>query len=270
MAFSRIVEVSIGPTGQLGTTIRDLRITFSINKTQAESENTAEIMIYNLKKETADKVGVEGNKVILRAGYEDEGVKNLFFGDITRVQNKKEGTETVLTIEAKDGVESVVDSNIILSYDAGTLVKTVIDEITNTIGLPIGNQIIYPTTIYNNGYAFIGKATVALTEVLNFINKKWTIQNEQLIIYEDGETILNTGLKLTSSTGLIGQPEKLVDEDGIIKWNVQSLLFPQLVPGSQIEISSDAVNGFFNIETSAFSGDNFDSDFAVTCEVSAI
>ncbi len=279
MAFKRVIELTIGPPGELGKKIKDLRINFSIEKTDTESQNIANIKIYNLSKETSSEVGKVNNKVILRAGYEDEtGISNLFFGDIKSAIDRKEGVARILEINAYDGYANVQNKNISISFSAGTPVQQVFDNIVDVFGLPLTNPIVNLSGQYVNGYSFVGKAKDALTEVLKRVNKDWTIQNQQLVILSPGETIERTGLLLSSDTGLIDQPEALNDsdenqletDDVPKRWRIKSLLYPQLLPGAEIQVRSNIVNGIFRVETANFEGDNFEGDFIAEIEVIAV
>ena len=83
MAFGRKVEVSIGPPGEIGNKFTGIRINFKIDKTLQQSPNQASVKLYNITRENALKIAKADNKLIVRAGYEDEGnVKSLFFGNV--------------------------------------------------------------------------------------------------------------------------------------------------------------------------------------------
>lgn len=274
MAFKRLIEVSSGPAGGFGKQINDLRMSFEVNKTDQKSPNTAKITIYNLSRSSANEMGRIKNKVIIRAGYEDEGgLKSLFFGDLTRSNFKKSGTETMLEIEAVDGRLNLSETIISIGLAGDTPVQTVVEQILRFFTIPLAAPLNLPRKLYKYGYSFIGKAKDALTEALRYVGYFWTIINEQLFIFQDGRSLSRSGLFLTPTTGLINIPETLTDSDkqtdpseAPTRWKVTCLLFPQLSPGAEFEIQSKVLSAGLTVESSSFKGDNYEGDFITVVE----
>jgi len=275
MAFNRSIELSVIPKNGTSTIIKNLRITFTVEKTLTESTNKGTIRVWNLSEATRSKIKAK-NKVVLRAGYEDEGTANLFFGDIQIVTNEKDTINRITEIEAFDGKEKIQNTNISLTFGAGTPVQTVFLAIVNAIGLPLANAAVILPGQYAGGFAFVGKVKDALTEILRRSERTWSIQNEQLAIHKENEVLFTSGLVISPETGLIGVPqsvdntdEKQGENETVLKrWRVRSLLFPQLVPGALIQLKTKTVNGFFKIETVSYEGDNYEGDF--TCEMEVV
>jgi len=273
LAFNRLIELQIGRPGEIGLLIKDLRISFSIEKSDTESANMAIIQIYNLTDNTVKKINRAGNILILRAGYEDEGIKTLFFGTIINSTDIKTGTERILEIQVADGVENIQDKNLTISYSAGTTVQKIFNDLVLLFGLPLTNIGLILSGQYINGWSFCGKIKDAITEVLDKVNLSWTIQNNQLVVVERGKSVERTGLFLTPDTGLLDSPESLVDtdlkptEDPPARYKVKSLLFPQLFPGVDFRLKSEKVSGTFKVETAKFSGDNYEGEFLCELEV---
>ena len=274
MAFNRLIELQIGIPGEIGIVIKDLRISFNVEKTDTESANKAEIQIYNLTDDTSNKIGKAGNFVIIKAGYIDEGINNLFFGNVTYSLSKKAGTEKILQIQAVDGVNNIQDINITVTYNAGTTIQKIFNDMVLLYGLPLTNTNLILPGQYVNGYSFTGKVKDALSQVLGRLNLSWTIQNNQLVVIESDKAIERTGLLISPNTGLIGSPEILIDtdteptEEPPVKYKIKCLLFPQLFPGVEFKLQSEKVNGTFKIETAKFTGDNYEGDFI--CELEAV
>jgi len=274
LAFNRLIELQIGIPGEIGTIIKDLRISFNVEKTDTESANKAEIQIYNLTDDTSNKIGKAGNFVIIKAGYIDEGINNLFFGNVTYSLSKKTGTEKILQIQAVDGVNNIQDINITVTYNAGTTIQKIFNDMVLLYGLPLTNTNLILPGQYVNGYVFTGKVKDALSQVLGRLNLSWTIQNNQLVVIESDKAIERTGLLISPNTGLIGSPEILIDtdteptEEPPVKYKIKCLLFPQLFPGVEFKLQSEKVNGTFKIETAKFTGDNYEGDFV--CELEAV
>jgi len=278
MAFNRVVEVLLGPAGSIGTLIKDLRISFKVIKTEKESTNSASIMIHNMDRNTANKVAVAKNKVILRAGYSDEGIANLFFGDITSVTISKDGTDRILEIKAHDGQYAIQNKNITVSYSAGTTKQKIFNDLVLAFGIPLANQSVVVSGQYSNGWAFAGKVKDALSELLESVNKNWSIQNEQLVVSGSNDVIQRTGLLISPDTGLIDMPESLSDQDEKQtenidvpkRFRIKCLLFPQLFPNIELKLQSSTVNGTYKVESVSFTGDNYEGDFMSDVQVVSI
>lgn len=278
MAFNKRLEVIIGPDGGQGVLIKDLYIKFEVKKSDSESMNSAEVEIYNLSNETIDKINKAGNKIVIRAGYLDEGLSPLFFGNIIQSIVRKEGGERILKIDAQDGEKSYSKKKISLSYKEGTKAFIIADAIMNNLGLPVfGRENINRNIEYTIGYSFIGMAKTALSEVLAHCKCSWTIQNESIVIISEGGTIQDTGLLLSADSGLVelNPAEEENNKSGkkkIKKMTVKTLLFPQLVPGSKCKIISKAanINAFFKVRSGKYFGDNRGGDFFNELEVDVI
>jgi len=266
MAFIRKAQLVVGKPGDPGIEIDKLRITFDIKKTTENTANEATISLFNIGQTTRNLVREEGSQVILRAGYENgDGLQSLFFGGITRVEEKRGGTDHETIIEAYDGRSSRNSVQVSLSYGAGSKASNIVNDIVSALGLSLGNR---PqlNAEFNHGFSFAGLAKDALTRVLDAEGFTWSIQNEQLYITRPDEAPEVTAVVLSPNTGMIGRPED-ISEDGVTKWRIQSLLFPQIIPRSIVEVESVDLSGQYRVEVAEFTGDTFGGDYMTTIEV---
>jgi hypothetical protein len=279
MAFKKKLEIIIGPEGGEGVLITDLFMTFEISKSDTESLNTASVKIYNLSRETEEKICIAGNKIVIRAGYEDEGISSLFFGNIIKAGTSKEKTERLLTIEAQDGEKVYTTKKTALSFKAGTKAYVVADSIFNLLAMPVfGKENINKNIEYTIGYSFIGMAKSALSDVLAHCACSWTIQNESIIIIKNGGVVQDSGLLLGYDNGLISveiaedYQSKHTKKSPPKKMTVKTILFPQLVPGTKCKIVSTVKNidAWFKVRSGKYFGDNRGGDFCCECEVDIV
>ncbi len=275
MAFKRIIEISSGPEGGIGRKVTENYMSFEIERSLTSSVNKAKVKIYNLSQETVAAMGKAGNKLVISAGYEDEGgAAALFFGDINKVTTEQKGVDKVLEMEAFDGQKAVQGKNVVLSFTKGTPTQTVLNTILGVLALPLGSVIPPITSVYSGGYCYAGKAVGALTQVLAREGLKWSIQNEALVVYKDGEIFTPTTLKLTADSGLLSvAPVDQTPGPGtgkkVIKgtsYKFEALLFPQLLPGAQVFIQSTVVIGAVVVQAVKLRGDNRTGDFKCECE----
>ena len=95
MAFGRVVQLLVGKfekgNESSGETVLDLsqfEMIFDVIRSVEWYDNGAEITIYNPSPDTLNTILNEGNSVILKAGYADEGgAKTIFAGQIASEHN---------------------------------------------------------------------------------------------------------------------------------------------------------------------------------------
>jgi hypothetical protein len=279
MAFLRHVEITVGPKNGEGFKIDGLKIAFSIEKTDSTEPNKGKVQIYNLSKETSGKVTVAGNHITLKAGYEDETVAAILFGDVLSGDRHRDGSDYITELEVFDSRAAVMSSQVSVSYAKETEASTVIQAFLDAIGKPYkGADLIPSGEKYPHGYAFIGMATDGLRDVLNRFDLTYTMQNEMLYILKPGEAADNTGLKLTFGTGLLTNPQPVSDKTGkddeeaeaSNRWKFSTMLFPELNPGAACKVESETLNGDVVVKKAVSSGDNWDSDFRIDIEAEAL
>jgi hypothetical protein len=279
MAFLRHVEITVGPYKGEGFKIDGLKIAFSIEKTDSTDPNKGKIQIYNLSVETSGKVTVAGNHITLKAGYEDETVAAIFFGDVLSGVRKRSGNDYITELEVFDSRSAVMASQVSHSYAKDTEASTVVQAFLDAIGKPyIGVDLIPSGEKYPHGYTFIGMATDGLRDVLNRFDLTYTMQNEMLYILKPGEAADNTGLKLSFKTGLLTNPQPVSDKTGegdekteaANRWKFSTMLFPELNPGAACKVESETLNGDVVVKKAVFSGDNWDGDFRIDIEAEAL
>ena len=279
MAFSRIVEVIIGPKGGEGIKINGLKISFDIEKTDKPESNTAKIEIFNLSKETHDKVCIAGNHCTLKAGYADETIAAILFGDVVKGTRRKSGTEYITEIEVKDGRIAVMAGLVSVSYAKDTDALTIVQDMIDAIGLPSkGTELIPSDAKYPCSFSDIGQASEILREVLNKYDLRYTIQNEMIYILKEGEASESTGLRLAPETGLLTIPQPVSDktqetdttQDAPNNWEFRTMLFPQLIPGAACKVESSTITTEMKVIKAKFFGDNWLSDFAIDIEAEVL
>jgi hypothetical protein len=279
MAFMRQVEVIIGPKGGEGVKINGLKTAFEIEKTDKPETNTAKISIYNLSKDTHDKICAAGNHCTLKAGYADEAAAAILFGDVVKGIRKRSGVDYVTELEVKDGRVAVMAGQVSVSYAKDTDALAVVQDLIDAIGLPSkGTELIPPDAKYPGAFADIGQAADILRKVLNKYDLRYTIQNEMIYILKEGEASEAAGLRLTPETGLLTIPQPVSDKteetdaakEAANKWAFRTMLFPQLIPGAACKVETATISMEMKIVKAKFTGDNRLSDFAVDIEAEAL
>ena len=114
--FKRDVSVSIGPRngaalsfstqGNTTNVVRDtnLKISFNVSKDTNVEENTCSVKIYNMTKESFNAINAaEDLQLLLKVGYVVNS-DTIFFGDVRTINYYREGSNTVVSIDAFEGL----------------------------------------------------------------------------------------------------------------------------------------------------------------------
>jgi hypothetical protein len=220
----------------------DLRVTFDIKKTGDMNPNEAEISICNLSKQSREFIK-EKMVIILDAGYIDKNLHGqLFKGQIAIVNEGREGTDWIVTVNAKDSLKEVRDTYVSHSFsektDEGDVIRWLANKLNVTIGSLRGLGL--SKRKYNHGRALSGNAMQKLNELCKTNGLKAIIADGVLHIIPVNESINSTAIRLDESSGLIGSPERI--EKG---YKVMSLLRYEINPGTLIDIKSRRIAGPF-------------------------
>lgn len=293
--FGRVAELVVGKSGGNGILIKDLRVSFGIEKTASETLNNSKISIYNLNPDNRKLVETPNNAVILKAGYsEDIGAITIFVGIIRRSLTIREGVDWVTELELDDGLIAYRDSKFSLTFPPGAKGSDVIAGVAKEFDLPV---LPIPADIasktYPNGFSFVGRSRDAMGKVCQYLGAEWSIQNQQIQVLKKGGVAKRTAILLSPETGLIGSPaleaKTLSDKaaakqgittnsSGVIKRNTEkngdikerleiqgykckSLLQPTILPGDLVKLKSEGIDNFFKVEKVVHSGDNFGADW---------
>jgi hypothetical protein len=282
MPFDRRVQVDIIRKGAvLALRVEGLRVVFDITKDSKVASNIAKIQIYNLAKNTRNERFQElKDQVIIRAGYADESLDEIFHGDLLTVSHPKQEADIVTSIEASDGQSALRTSHASLSYAEGASVKQVLQDVAKSMGLPVKSQDYlaqFQDEKFLQGFAFHGRAQDALSKVTARAGLEWSIQGNQLQILKRGGVLpqpLNQIPVLSPGHGLIGSPERLqrLGGDSPEKkppgWKIKSVLVPRLDPGGQIGLQCDDVPRAtaYRIQAVHHQGDTHGDDFFTETE----
>lgn len=280
--YGRSVSVSVGLRGQPALLVKNLRITFKIEKTLEKTPNNSVIEIYNLSDESRAVFEQKTAAIRVTAGYGDRA-KDIFIGDIATVVTKRSGADLITSVEAGDGLLSYQTKEADLSFAPGAKAGTVLDQLTNAFGLIKGEvQGFNSNDEYLNGASFSGKVHEHLDTLIGKQSGlSWSIQDSQLQILPKGKGSTRPAVFLTPSTGLVGSPFKRVvlqqdiakKQDGKDAENgvqVKSLLNPEITPGRLIRVEARFVSGTFKAEKVIHSGDTHGQTYYSDVEAIAV
>lgn len=269
--YDRYAQLIIAPlSGGAGIELVGLRFNFNVKKTKTSEPNTATIKIYNLAQNTRDNIQAKNQGIVLSAGYRDYS-ERLFVGVIKRLEHKRDNTEIVTEMECKDGgIDLSRSVEFKKSYASGTSKLRIIKDILKAMPHVIEGKISSDATsgVIPGKLALSGGARIVLNKLARAWGFEWSVQNGALNILELGTgTITNQAMAivLKPNTGLIGSPVKT---DRGAKF--QSLLIPDIVPGSYITLESEFLSGHYKAETVTHAGDTHGNEWTTDVEARSL
>ena len=251
--LSETESIDINPKDNL---VEPLRITFEGEKSAtSQGLNKLNISIYNLKKETRDRIfkdkenRIDYFQVILLVGYKNTQKDTVFKGDIFQAFTEKKDNDYITNIICDSGGFDYKNS-----FTSKTLTKQddVVDQLLKDMpntqkGLitTTGDQIPRMKVLFGS--------TVELINQEAGVNANWFIDDEKLYILKDDELISDVAVNLNSNTGLLGVPTRantLVEAVTLINPSIR-------LRGLVNLLSSEAknLNGLYTVDTIKFSGD---------------
>lgn len=262
-------------------TSRALHIKFSIEKTDGSTLNTTKMQLWNLNKNQIATLAKEGCEIELYAGY-GESRPCIFKGTVSLVTEELDGSDRLIEFEVVDGFAEVNDTYVSLSYRGKIEVRKIIEDLTNKLAMPVvfsdkaKQRLLY--VYYTNGYAYVGKAKKALSQMCTKADCKYTIQNGIVQITRSSEAVSKIVHKLSKSTGLIGIPKKLYnsavnstesDAATATLYGYEVVFFMNGAIGinDMVYLESSIVTGTFRVSTLKIEGDNLSGDWQCTAEL---
>lgn len=312
--FSRKIKLEIFHSGPADnpksryraqkTTIEGLDINFDVVSSIDSDPNQAKIVVYNLAKETRDKIQTAHLGVKLYAGY-GEDVALIFSGTTNNIIHTKEGVDWVTTIYSGDGEKEYLAKKFNKSYKEGTKISKIIDDLAWELEM----SLVWDSTKFNQtlllGASYVGLVKDVLNNLANEYDFTWYILDEAIEIFARGENQSRYAFvpTLRADTGMIGSPSKVIwtepdDKEKAEKKRseknkevddtekavgVTALLNPEIKPGRLIKIeavqsnddtgklfkgknTSSDLNGVYVCERVHYFGSNYGVEYYVEVE----
>lgn len=208
------------------------RIGFKVEKDETGRANKAEIKIYNLSQDSLSYLEQSNLIVFLRVGYGDV-LSTLFFGDIIRFNEKREGADIVTTLECGDCENVLRTANIQVGFGAGVTNREIFKIAYEKLLVSIGRMDELPLVTFNNGFSYSGQVSKLLDQLTKQVNYKWMIQDGELLLLAPKKTDQAKAVFLSPETGLLGYPTKT--KEGV---EFDALLSADIRPGRAVVVES--------------------------------
>lgn len=275
LLFGRKIELYIINRQKNTTTtldIKDLRITFDVDKSSVSDPNKGSVTIYGLSEKSRALIQDRTktnlySSILLQAGYGTE-IGKIVEADIVTSKHAEQGAETITTLQCADGDYALRNVFFDKSYKAKTdikaIVKDILQELKNTGKVNLNNTVNNVTShTLQNGTSFTGQVQSILDNLLRRQGLIWSIQDNEIQIYPETGNDNSESVLLTPQTGLIGSPIKT--KDG---YEITSLIMgSRLRVGRKVNIQSKKLNGVYVPFKIKYKGDTDGNDWYVTMEV---
>lgn len=252
-----------------------LQIAFEVTKSLYVAPNVCSLTVYNLNRQHRGELARLRRelrrriRVELFAGY-DSDPPLLFIGDLRGFDDtpgeRTRLPESAVKVEGTDGGFKITEQRVSLSFRAGTPVTVVVHRLAEALSLGDGNlselsgvQLGDYSTL-QRPLAVHGLASRELTGFLRSLGYTWSIQNGLIQVLRNGAVLNRTGVRLNPDTGLIAA--SYVDRRTI---KIQSFLIPEVIPGRNVIVESQRVQGSFRVHSVKYAGDSFGGDW--TCDI---
>lgn len=215
--------------------LNQFRITFDVAISPGDAFSTADIRIYNLKK---DSGVTSGQAIRLRAGYTN-AVDTIFTGVVTNVFREREGASVITRLTCRSGTTTRDRGSLNSSYSGGATLIDVLKDIAQSWPRRLViDESQFEGVVFTSGYMVDGDIPQELDALAYAYKFDWTQNNGALYITKQGAERTTAVKKVSAGTGMIGFPEISGGNSGVNVW-VAMRLDPYVTVNSRIEIESE-------------------------------
>lgn len=278
--FLRRYTLKCGPMGSSGFEIGNvksakdtaLHISFSIEKSDAETANTAKVQIWNLSDKHLKLLESKDCIVELKAGYENN-MALILVGNVTSVTTVSDNADRMTELEVVDGRVALRDTDVSISMNGAVNCMDVYTQIAAQMGIPV---IFAPDITYKilpNGFSFVGTARNGLQKISRCCGHRFSIQNQILQVTWPGRPISVQGYLLNNGSGLIDVPKKVTlsatagSKEADTGWEIRYFLNGAIGINDIVQVESSVASGYFRVQKITIDGDNLEGDWICTAQV---
>lgn len=264
--FGRVVIVESGKATLDGS---ELDIEFEIPFDDEPESEEAEIVVYNLTKETIAEL--KRNAVItVTAGYKgDTGI--IFAGRIVKTTTSWSGLDKVTTIRAIDSYnlyERTVES---IAFAAGTKASKILRALVDRLGLPVAVFKVRRDYSYSGGVTVDGGLMAAIKQYAGVCGVSVYINKGKVYVrhISSGDDI---GFFVNPDTGLLDSPEEFTEEqtnedytDTVNGVKLKMLLEHRMTTAAFVDLESKNYEGRYRVREGKHVCTSSDFYTEITC-----
>lgn len=281
--FRRRCAITVNDLRFNSDSVDSFRMTFRVERSSESNANTAEAQIFNLSQTSQGRIAVDKPQFVIEAGYLDT-VGTLFKGTAVSVSSSPQKPNIITEIKAADGLNEG-RARVTGALAPGAELQQAIRLIAKSINVGAKKAIERAkqgdfdgsVKVFFNGLTLSGSAKRELDKLAESHGFEWSIQDGELEILLPGETIEETAVVVSPTTGLIGSPVRVLEEKKtngdtttkvtgkkptIIVIRGKSLLQAGIRPNRRIDIRSEPVTGLFKIRKVTHVGDTHGAEWS--------
>lgn len=219
--------------------VSELQFRFETEAYTTTTPKTLQLRLYNPAPKTIKKIIDEGAQIFLSAGYEGS-FGSIFQGAIIQIRSGREnGTDTFLDISASDGDHEYNNSFVSATVAAGSTAIGRLKTIATSGKLTLNQLPADSGKKLPRGKVFFGLARDHLRPLCATIGADWSITNGVIDVIEQRAYRAGDIIKLTSETGMIGQPMQTLE--GIA---IKALLNPGIEQSVLVQIDNASIQQY--------------------------
>lgn len=275
----RHYSLQIGQGKGKGLLIENLHIEFTVAKSanNKKKTNKATLKIYNLSEEHQKYMEAPFVEVVLSVGYADTGLFRLFAGQVTVAGTRKEGSETVTTIQLDSLYTELNNKRVSKTTPSGTsvmgVIKSLTQEMSGVAQVVFSGQNIYKSFI--DGYPLTGTPRQIMNELAEAFELEWQVDDGIMYIQDVGFSYMkdsNKAYVLSETSGLLERPyfdniekrrgkgDKAKEARNGVRAKI--LLNPTIVAGSIVRVEYGEFTGFYKVESVVHKGGMYSEDWS--------
>ncbi|MDG9858220.1 hypothetical protein N7403_30600 [Pseudomonas nitroreducens] len=236
--YLRQISLKIG-NDQTALDLSELRIRFSVRRGDLKTPNSADIRVYNVSEQTAQRAQKEFERIVLQAGYAGNfGV--IFDGTIKQVRRGRESqTDTYIDITAADGDSAYNFAVMNTSLAAGSTPDDHLQAALKSMesrGITMGEGSALSANKLPRGKVMFGMARDYLDTLGKTQDLSWSFQDGKLTLIPNTAYLPGEAVVVNSATGMVGLPEQT--QNGI---TVKMLLNPSVKVGRRLQINNASI-----------------------------
>ena len=255
---------------------------FKIDFTFARNNNintpdTCEVSIYNVVNEFFSNIVNPRDVFIEIMGGYGEFKGRLFAGQLNEIKVGRQGLDVVITLIVGDGLAGQVKTE--REYRKKVAYSKIVEDMLNDMknaGVEIASGVKdYVKSLVSGdktktGITFSESVAKGLDKILEPKGLEANIANNELTIRERMKPINRPAVILAWDTGLSEVRRtiiKLKNREGkevdVIGVEFKCLINPNLIPGQQIKVESEFINGYFTVLELTGTGNTKDGEFVM-------
>lgn len=256
-----------------------LHISFSIEKSDSETANTAKVQVWNLSPANLKVLDTKDCVVELQAGYKNY-ISLILVGNVVTVTTEMDGADRMTEIEVVDGRVALRDTYISVSFSGKVNSKDVFNYIAGAMGVSVVYSKNCKFKTLPHGFSYVGAAKNALKKLCRTCGLAWCIQNSVLQIRKPNEAITARAYLLSADTGLLDVPKRITisseSDDSTsssssgssqIGYEVKYFLNGAIGVNDYVRLESNEVRGYFRVYKLTIDGDNMEGDWICTAQL---